>query len=386
MQLFNVLDSLKLTAHQVSQYAHRSELNVLFVSPEATGANFYKMIVPYAILQNTSIVRTAITGWSKYNPIKRFRSDDKSPINSVQIVWSDTIVLPFTNQPIGDFVDMAKTINPNTMIVMHIDFDFIDLPKTHPLKDAFSLDKTTAIINNIKKVDKVIVTNNKLATYLITRLQEMGHDISRDKFGVQLLCYDEDLFLEGVNQKATKDDTFTVCVLAGDNQWSDIESCVPALIKAKKKYKNNLKILFFGINKNKEGWGKIVKGLEYTPEGAVPIWKYYHKLAELNPHLVLVPSDKSDYTLRSSDYKRFIDCAILGIPVITPKANPYDVLIKDKENGFLYDTDEDFCNILDTLIADPKLAIEAGGTAKVYAEDNLSYNRDKIQRLINLLG
>ena len=386
MQLFNVLDNLKLPANQAVQYAYRSNLNILFVNPEATGGNWYKMIVPFTILKNTSVVNTAISGWEKYNPIKRFRNEDKSPLNSVQIIWADTMVLPFTNQPLSEFIDMAKTINPNVIVVYHIDFDFLDLPATHPLKDAFTLDKNNVIIANIKAADKVVVTNSKLATHLITRLQEMGHEISRDKFGVQLLCYDEDLFLDGVRFKPSKDDTFTLCVLAGDNQWSDIEAAIPMLIEAKKKHKNNLKIVFFGINKNKNGWTKLVKGLEYIPEGAEPIWKYYQTLADINPHLVLIPSDKSDFTLRSADYKRFIDCAMLGYPVITPKTNPYDVLIKHGENGFVYENDQEFASILDTLIDNPKDAEIVGGAAKVYVEDNFSYNRDKLQRLINLLG
>lgn len=386
MQLFDVLESLKLSANQASQYVYRSKLNVLFVNPEATGGNFYKMMLPFEVLKTTSVVSTAITGWSKYNPIKRFRSDDKSPINSYQVVWSDTIVIPFTNQPLYEFMEMAKIINPNTLIHYHIDFDFIDLPKTHPLKDAFSKDKVDTIIKNIRAADKVVVTNAQLATHLITRIQEMGEEVSRDKFAVQLLCADEEVMLDGIRGTKPKDSVFNLCVLAGDNQWSDIEWCMPYLLEAKKKHKNNLKIIVFGVNKNKEGWNKIVKGLEYVPEGAVPIWKYYHKLADLNPNLVLVPSDLSEYTQRSADYKRFIDCGLLEIPIITPKCNPYDVLIKHGENGYLFENGKEFNEVLDKLIAEPNLAVQVGGAAKVYVEDNLTYNRDKLQRLINLLG
>lgn len=386
MQLFNTLEQLKLPANQTIQYAHRGELNIMFVNPEATGGNFYKMILPFVMLKNTRVVNTAITGWSKYNPIKRFRNDDKSPISSVQILWADTIVFPFTNQPLAEFIEMAKTINPNTLVILHVDFDFIDLPKNHPLKDAFPPEKVDTIIQNILACDKVIVTNAKLAGHLITRLNEKGHEISRDKFGVQFLCVDEELMLDNVRLRPSKSEAFSLCVLAGDNQWSDIESCMPALIEAKKKHKNNLKISVFGVNKNKEGWNKIVKGLEYTPEGAVPIWKYYSKLADINPHVVLVPSDRSEFTMRSTDYKRFLDCALLGIPILTPKVNPFDVLIKHDENGYLYDNDAEFHAILDNLISQRYQPVKAGEAAKTYVEDNLSYNNDKLQRLINLLG
>ena len=182
MQLLNVLEAIKLPANQATQYVYKSELNILFVNPEATGGNFYKMLLPYAVLKNTQVIATPLTGWDKYNPIKRFRNEDKRPIGSVQVVWADSIVFPFTNQPLHEFMEMVRTINPNAIFIYHIDFDFINLPKNHPLKDAFPREKIDVVIKNMMSADKVVVTNGKLAAHLITSLQEMGNEISRDKF------------------------------------------------------------------------------------------------------------------------------------------------------------------------------------------------------------
>lgn len=381
------LETISLPVYQSQQYLQKGELNVLFVNPETTGANLYKMLLPYVVLKGTGVVHTAITGVERYNPTKRFRSDSRKPVNSLQVLWSDTIVIPFTNQDITEFMEMARTVNPNTKIVIHVDFDFIDLPQQHPLKDAFSQDKIDNVVKNILFADKVVVSNPALARHLLNRLPEMGHEIDRDKLGVQLLCVDPELMLDGVNLPKNKNnELFTLCVLAGDNHLADMKAAIPLLLEAKKKNRNTLKIVFFGVNKNKEPFPKMVKGLEYVPEGAVPIWKYYERLAEINPNAVFIPSDESEFSQRSNGYKRWLDASMLEIPVISPKTLPLEPLVKQNENGWLYSSEVEFHAIINNLIKHPEMCVSAGKAAKMMVDENFSYTNDKLQRLINLIG
>lgn len=387
MTLQQSLDNILYPYYQEQQYLYRSNLNVLFISPEATGGNYYRMIVPYWVLKKTGVVNTAITGWSKYNPAKRFRNEEKTPIRSKQILWADTIVFPFTNQPLKDFFEVCRTLNPNARLVYHVDFDFLEMPEKHPLKDAFTNKAVNDIIDNIVSADTTVVSNNLLATFLITKLQELGHEVDRSKFAVQILCYDDEVFLQNVDKPTDKDpEHFNLMVLAGDNQISDIKSVIDLLKEAKAKHGKTLKITFFGANKNKEGFSSMVKGLEYIPEKAVPIWNYYKKLAEINPDAVIIPSDQTEWTIRSHDYKRFIDCSILDFPTICPNCAPLNVIIKHGENGYLYNNRDEFHTVLDGLISDKALANTVGIAANDTAMQNFFYNKDKLQRLINLLG
>lgn len=387
MQLNQILDFLMEPNHQAQQYLLQSDLNVLFINPEATGANFYKIFVPFWVLKKAQPLSTAITGWTKFNPVKRFKNDSKTPIRSRQIVWADTIVIPFTNQPLKDFMEASRIVNPNTRILFHVDFDFIDIPEDHPLKEAFDTDSINNVIQNIMSCDTTVVSNPKLASHLITRLKELGHEADRDNFAVQLLCVDEETMLDGVQQPKSKDpDHFNLLVLANDNQISDMETISKALIKAKEKHGNYLKIIYFGANKNKPRFERAVKGLQYIPEGAVPVWKYYEKLAKINPNAVIIPSDRTEWSIRSTDYKRFLDCSLLKIPVLTPKVHPMDVLIENGQNGLFYESDNELLQHIDSLIGDRKLGASIGDAAYNFVENNFSYNRDKMQRIINLIG
>jgi hypothetical protein len=359
---------------------------VLFIHPEATGANFYKIFVPFWVLKQTNVVNTALSGWSKYNPIKRLRTDERFPIRSTQILWADTIVFPFTNQPLKEFYEAVKTINPNCRIVFHVDFDFLDMPQGHPLKDAFDDKSTVYALENAVYSDCAVVTNPLLATRLMTKAMELGYELNRERLAVQLLCYDDDVFMRNTSVNMDKSDLFNLVVLAGDNQILDVKATMPLIKEAKKKHGKSLKITFFGMNKNKEDFQKLVKGLEYVPEKAVPVWDYYATLNSLKADLVLIPNDGTEWSQRSHDYKRFVDCSMLNLPVITSNNAPFNVVMKDNETGFLYDTDAGFMKVLDTCIGDKNKLQEVGAAANSVVEQNFFYAQDKLQRLINLLG
>lgn len=393
MKLFDKLQGLENPDIEAKQYLFGSQLNILYINPEATGANFYKLFVPCELLARTDVVCTAMGGWQKYNPVKRFRSEDQKPLDSWKIRWADIIVIPFTNQDMSQFMQFAKAIKESMggqqlRIVFHLDFDFTSIPKNHPLKDAFGEKEIDNIYKNIFFADKVVVTNGALASHVISTIRETGQEVDREKFGVQTLSYDPMLFLDRseLTQKERDSDYFNLVVLAGDNQLDDINAVIPLLLEAKKKYGKVLKIIFFGVNKNKEQFSKMVKGLEYIPHGAVPIWKYYSTLSELNPDLVLIPSDLSEYSTRSNDYKRFIDCGILGIPVITANVNPYDKIITHGENGFVYDTPESFDESLAILMSNRDASKEVGQQAKEFCEDNFEFNQQKLQKLLELMA
>lgn len=385
------LEKLNNPAYENSQYVDNDTLHILFVNPEATGANFYKIFAPYQLLKYTKVVETALCGWRKYNPVKRFRNEDKVPISSNKIRWADSMVIPFTNDDITRFMqDCRLRQDPSRVglrIIYHIDFDFYNIPDKHPLKDAFTPEKVANVEKNLLFADSVICTSMPLLTSIVSRLRESGEEIPKDKFLCQFPTVDTDLFL-GENKPITEKDKeyFNLVVIAGDNQILDLQPLIPMLKEVKKKHGKAVKVIIFGVNRNKNGFEKMVKGLEYIPVGAVPIWKYYSQLIELNPDLVVIPSDKSEFSLRSNDSKRWIDCAMLNIPTISPVESIADVRIEHGVNGYEYADGKKFLETIDELVADKSKAFEVGKVANDLCEKNFSYTTEKLQRLLNLLG
>lgn len=379
------LNNLLIEPFNDAQFNQRNDWNILYVSCETSGANFYRILNPYNALPNTSVVSTALTYWMRYNPQKRFSIPEEHPaLTEKQLIWANTIVIPFITQPISEFVQEAKMINPEVIICYHVELDFINIPDKNPIKTFFSDEVQKTIIDNITIADKVIVTTPLLATYLLTYMQEVGIELDKKKLSVQLLLADSPLFLENVDMMPKDKAVFTLTVLATNWQMNDIDAVLPMLKNAKKKHGKALKIVFFGINKNADGFDKKMKGLEYIPEKPVPIWEYYKKLNEINSNAVLIPSDASEWTQRSADYKRFIDSSILKTPIITKNVAPYNLVATQNETSFLYDTEEQFLSLLDKLIADPAKAEAVGISANTLIIQNFSFTNDKLQKLIDL--
>ncbi len=388
-QLKQRLEALKQPGLQAAQYGYSGPLNYLFVEPELSGASFYKIVLPYYMLSSMTDMGAALTGWHPYHPIKRFQEREPVPLNSYHILWADTLILPFTLQDLTGFMEAVRTINQATRIVYHVDFDFTNVPHGTYLSYYVGHNQVRDVLGNILAADKVLTSSAPLASRLLTKMQEMGEEVTREKFGVQLLCMAPDVQMEGIsqNQEQLKDDFFNLVVIAGDYQLHDLASSIPALRKMKEKHGERLKITLFGANKNRgiHEFKEMVGDLKFNYHGPVPIWSYFATLSSMAPDLVLIPCDFSDFSVVSMDYKRYLDAAMLGCPVAAPAIQVFQTIIKNGENGYLYSGLNELEPMLDQIISTPK-NIKVGQQVRDYAEANFSFNHDRLQRLINVMG
>ena len=121
--------------------------NVLFINPQLNGRHFYKYLMPYLCMYEYDAWATAITGIDKYKPIKEYESV-KIPLNSMQILWADYIVFPFTFDDLTESYKNLRKINPQVNIVFNVDFNYYELSKQHSLYNDFQ-DRNA--IENIEK-------------------------------------------------------------------------------------------------------------------------------------------------------------------------------------------------------------------------------------------
>ena len=97
--------------------------NVLFVSPQLNGRNFYKYIMPYILLYEYDIMGTAIIGLDKFKQNNEY-DFTKIPLYSKQILWADFIVFPFSIQNLSPLYENIRYINPEVKIVYNVDFNY----------------------------------------------------------------------------------------------------------------------------------------------------------------------------------------------------------------------------------------------------------------------
>jgi len=154
------------------QFSIVSEKNILFINPQLSSKDLYRVFLPYFSLSETCA--TAIHHISNYNPIERIIGGKETQIEDYMIEWANCIVFPFTTQPlVAGLYKRIRALNPMCKIVYLIDFNFYELLPTHPFYDIFK-DETTLkyVEDNMFYSDIVIVSNKNLQIYLLKRWQD----------------------------------------------------------------------------------------------------------------------------------------------------------------------------------------------------------------------
>ena len=165
--------------------------NILFLNPQLSGKYLYKSILPYFCMYNETIF-TAMTGITKYDPIKQLEELDVS-LNSSQIMWADFIVIPFTTESLTEgetnLYQAIRDINDECKIVFSIDFNFYELSETHPYKKIFTKTAIDITENNIWFSDVCLISNIAFRTYLIDKLKLLFESKYKDKpSSVSIAC------------------------------------------------------------------------------------------------------------------------------------------------------------------------------------------------------
>jgi glycosyltransferase involved in cell wall biosynthesis len=178
-KVLNLYKAIEETNFVNEQFSSVTDHNILFLTPQLTGKELYKTILPFFFMNNDEKgVYTNISGLEKYNPIRQLL-DVQVPLTSIQILRSDFIVFPFTTQPIAtqpalkSVYEQLRDINPAIKLVYHIDFNFYLLDKSHPYHSYFPKQVIEDIEDNIFYSDITLVTNVRLQEFLTDKFREL---------------------------------------------------------------------------------------------------------------------------------------------------------------------------------------------------------------------
>lgn len=161
------------------QFALYKDKNILYVNPQLSGKDLYRVFLPYFALSET--FGSAIHHISNYNPMQRIIGGKETDIDDYMIDWAHYIFFPFTSQPlVAGLYKRIRQRNPYCKIVYTVDFNFYELRNTHPFYSIFA-DNTTIkyVEDNMFYADLVLVNNKNLQTYL---LKKWGENVLPQKY------------------------------------------------------------------------------------------------------------------------------------------------------------------------------------------------------------
>ena len=367
---------------------------VLFIKPQLIAKDFYRYLMPYFTMRYCEAAATAITELGQFE--SKHNAEVKMPITESQILWADIIIFPFTTQPIKQVYEQIKEINPRAHTVFNIDFNFYELSQVHPLYKTFEPKKVKKDIEeNMLHADTIMVSNSMFVEYLEKKIPEIN-TIGKKDFDIICVPYLLDFGLahsniDFSNNPATqKNGKLRIGIIATENNWEDINSFRKEFEEIHNRHKDKLQFVFIGFNCTDQATMKnpisqfnfeIILNKNSRP---ISIINYFKSLYDANLDAVFIPLRKTVFNETSDGYGRILEAASFKLPVIVPDVYPYNKIIKNKTNGFLFTKKEELLLLIDAFVAQPAALKQAGEKAHAYIDGKFGIKSGAGQILCSL--
>jgi glycosyltransferase involved in cell wall biosynthesis len=364
--------------------------NVLFINPQLNGRHFYKYLMPYLSMYEYNAWATAITGIDKYKPNKEYEQI-KIPLNSLQILWADYVVFPFTFDDLTEAYANLRKINPSINIVFNVDFNYYELSKQHPVyKDFQSRNAIENIEKNIFNSDLTLTTNTKLAEVILEKLKELSETKFKDQesyvsIGTMPLFIDTEIIMENIETTIPQltleeQKTLRIGVIATNYTWEDLTSYKEQFNKVQQELGDKVKFFIFGFDGIDHQTKKncFPDNFVFTHIKPSTIIHYFKQLRNLQLDALFIPLRKNNFNETSENYNKFLEAGMFGVPTIVYDIFPYNQIVKNGDNGVLLSKKDDLIERLKFFSENKPELKRMGNSAKKFVLENFSLTEQSV--------
>lgn len=174
-----------------------------------------------------------------------------------------------------------------------------------------------------------------------------------------------------------------ICIISLKTNRDDILFFIDELNEIKKKHKKNIEIILFGYDLSQDSGYESILGVNHKYVKSVSIIHYFKQLKSLQIDLLFIPLINNVYNQTSENYNKYLEAGIFGVPIICPDMFPYNKIVIDKRNGFLFKEKNDFLEAIASLLKDRNIIKEVGKNAREDILKNFIYNEENIKLISN---
>lgn len=174
-----------------------------------------------------------------------------------------------------------------------------------------------------------------------------------------------------------------VGIICKDTNREDLLEYKDELISINHKLGGRVELVLFGYNGVDEE-GDWLKGVNFEFVKPCGITHYFKQLSSLNLDLVFVPLTKTKYNVTSENYNKFLEAGLFQIPLVTVGIFPYQKIIQDKVNGFLYKEKHELIPLLEHLHIQRKLVQDVGRNAYHDVTTEFNYSPENMRLISDL--
>lgn len=146
-------------------------------------------------------------------------------------------------------------------------------------------------------------------------------------------------------------------------------------------YREKIRIVVLGYKKENDRIN-MLDGVIYEYVKPVSIIHYFKQLSSMEINLLFIPLINNQYNATSENYNKYMEAGTFKIPIIAPDINPYNKVIKNEVNGFIFGNREEFIPFLHDLLRNKFPLIKTCGiNAQEDVFTNFNYSPDNIHLL-----
>ena len=181
-----------------------------------------------------------------------------------------------------------------------------------------------------------------------------------------------------------KNKQFCIGILVSETNLESIRHYNEQFRLINKRYKNRVKLLFFGYNPEKDPF-KSLEGVDYDYVKNVSIIHQPKQFNACEINLLFVPLVKNGMNASSEDIDEFLFAGIFKIPILVCDIYPFNKVVQNDVNGFIYKDREAFYPYLEDLLRTRIPVIElAGKSAYIDVTSKFNFSDNNLNKQLNV--
>jgi hypothetical protein len=275
------------------------------------------------------------------------------------LAWADIL---FVQRPWGDSFKKACEIAINNNVPIWIDYDdyLLDVPSYNPHRKHFSNH------NDQQQMIKML----EMATCITVTTHKLKEKFSKHNDNVFIIPNALDDYTFKFEYTPSKNKLIN---WRGSNTHSEDLNYIIPKIKELQDSKKYLDWTWNFIGKDAQNLKS--KGIHYKYQSPLDPIEYFHYIKDLNPAIQLVPLIHNEFNEAKSNIG-WLEGIYSGAVCISPKSlREFNV-----PGSLLYETEEDFKNIMDVALSNPKYLNEFYESGYEFIKENLLLSKINIMR------
>ena len=247
---------------------------------------------------------------------------------------------------------MNRARSEGKYVVYELDDLLPEIPKQHP--DYYHYQSCrTGIIRAILEADAVVGSTRGICDYM----RQFNPNVW------ELPNYLDDRFWDLNTTTKTENDPLIIGYMGGHTHSYDLEIVAPLLIRILDKYKNQIKVKFWGLGLPDPLWNW--PNVEWDNINLINYRKFAIYFQKQKCDIFLAPLQDNPFN-QSKSHLKFLEYSALAVPGVYSRIAPYEGVVFHGKNGFLASRPEEWEDYVYQLIENPPLRSKIGSEAQSY--------------------